>query len=80
MKGKFDKRKCLKCMYHGEGHIGYPVRVGDKTITVYCNYASVTGNTCLKQKNSHESYDTRGEIHDDCKLFVEGVRKEDVNE
>ena len=81
-KPKFNPSKCAKCQYHSEIiSSGWHVRVSKtKSINVCCNYASVTGKTCLQPKNSKESYDTRGEDYNNCKLFVEGeqIRRSDI--
>lgn len=85
-KAPYNPKKCLKCKYHGE-HLscGNFVRVkkptngkAGKSVTVYCNYADITGNTCLKALNPRESYDTRGDDYNNCLLFEKGkrVRKE----
>lgn len=58
-------------MYHGEGHCGYPVKLKNKTVIVYCNYAAVADSTCLKHLNSHQYYDLRGTEYSKCKLFKE---------
>lgn len=75
-KPKFDKKKCLTCIYHGEG-VGYSVRVPNKDGTyslkvVNCNYAGVTGETCLKPAPNNEVIDLRGDDYDNCKLYEEG--------
>lgn len=79
-KPKFNKRKCVKCKYHGTGCNGYPVRVGfsDRTIPVFCNY-SKTERTCLKKLNDGRIIDLRGDDYNGCKLFEEG-RVEDEEE
>jgi hypothetical protein len=69
---KFNKRKCLRCKYHTHMSQGYSVRVGHRSIHVCCNFATVTGITCLKPEPGHRTSDLRGEDYDDCKLFVEG--------
>lgn len=75
-KPKFNKKKCLKCKFHGTG-VGYPVRVKSKngnwtTINVHCNYgAGQGGSSCLRPLNCQETYDLRGEDYDNCLLFKE---------
>lgn len=74
MKPKFDKKKCLKCMYHGTGCGGFPIRTTKRTITVYCNYSN-TDDTCLKRINNGRIIDQRGDDYNNCRLFVEGKPK-----
>ena len=79
-KPKFNKKKCLKCKYHGIGHNGYPVRLSGsiKSLRVYCNY-SITGSSCLKPISTYKTTDIRGEDYDNCLLFSPGeMIKEDV--
>lgn len=57
-----DKRKCAKCMYHA-GKVGL-------SLGVYCNYAGITGKTCLHVENG-KTTDRRGD--GDCALFHKGV-------
>jgi len=80
-KPKFDKKKCLKCRYHGTGCGGYPVKLNDRgiTVTVYCNYTTLMDDTCLKRVKG-EIVDRRGEDYHDCKLFEEGKAMEDDDE
>lgn len=62
-KSKHNKAKCRKCAYHRN--------MSNSTYCI-CNYAYVTGQTCLhKTKNGVE--DRRGEDYNDCKLFVKGA-------
>lgn len=75
-KPKFDKKKCLTCTYHGDG-VGYCVRIPAKGgtfthKTVNCNYAGVTGETCLKPAPNNTIIDLRGDDYDNCKLYKEG--------
>lgn len=70
-KPKFDKKKCLKCIYHGVGCGGYSVKdENDRSISVFCNY-NATEDTCLKNVNG-DVVDQRGEDYYNCQLFVEG--------
>lgn len=73
-KPKFNPKRCAKCQFHSEQTaLGYHVRVSKtKAISVSCNYACITGHTCLQSKNKYETYDTRGTEFDGCKLFKEG--------
>jgi len=73
-KGKFNPEKCIKCKYRysSSNSIGNPVRVGDKWLKVFCNYASITGSTCLKPISLTESIDMRGDDFENCKYFKEG--------
>ena len=72
-KPKFDKRKCLKCKWHGLGCGGYPVRVGfnGRTLPIYCNY-SISERTCLKKLKDGSIIDSRGDDYNNCKLFEPG--------
>ncbi|MBR3125025.1 MAG: hypothetical protein IKF42_06295 [Mogibacterium sp.] len=76
-KPKFDKKKCLKCKYHGKGlNLGWPVKVksGEKyrTVYVYCDFVSHMSTTPLRAVSKTETIDLRGEDYNNCKLFVEG--------
>ena len=72
-KPKFDKRKCLKCKYHGLGCGGYPVKVGfnGKSIPVFCNY-SLSERTCLRKQKDGQIIDIRGNDYNNCKLYEAG--------
>lgn len=72
-KPKFDKKKCLKCKYHScRGSLGYPVRVGKKTYSVYCDFICQTGISPLKPGPNKTVTDLRGEDYNNCQLFKEG--------
>lgn len=73
-KGKFNPEKCIKCKYRcaNSGGMGNPIKVGDKWVRVYCNYATIMQSTCLKPISPTESIDMRGDDFDNCKYFVEG--------
>lgn len=76
-KAKFDKKKCIKCIYHGVGKCGHCVRMPDgHTERVHCNYSSVTDVTCLQPGPNGTVIDMRGEDYNNCLLFVEGKRVE----
>lgn len=62
-KSKFDKQRCASCIYRMESTLGYEGLV--------CNYAGVTGHTCLKRIGK-EVVDARGE--EECKLYKKGQR------
>ena len=71
---KYNKKKCLKCMYHGE-HCGTGWTVEDeegRTHVIYCNYAMITNSTCLQPKSTYKTYDLRGNDYNNCLLFKEG--------
>lgn len=73
-KPKFNKDKCLKCVYRLEdanGFLGKNER--GEGISCMCNYAGVTGHTCLHTVKG-QTKDRRGEDYEDCKLFSEGNR------
>lgn len=57
-----NKKLCKKCKYHGKIS-------GD--VTIHCNYAGVTGETCIRRVNSKKSVDLRGDNKDTCLLFEE---------
>ena len=73
---KFNKYKCIKCIYRGEGQIGYPIRYKGQFIRVHCNYVGCTNSTCLKPISTYAIIDIRGDDYDNCKLFVEGPKLE----
>jgi len=60
-KYKFSKTRCRKCIYH-RGNDG----------NTYCNYASITGQTCLHRGEKGKILDRRGDDYYDCQLFVKG--------
>ena len=78
-KPKFKKSRCLKCKYHGIGHGSFSTKVDDKSIQVYCNYATIAESTCLKPINNKEVIDMRGEDYYNCLLFSEGAMIKEKN-
>lgn len=77
---KFNKNNCLKCIYRGTRescNLGAPVKVKNEdgeeyVVHVYCNYSSITGDTCIRlAKNHKNTMDIRGK-GPICKLFAEG--------
>lgn len=84
MKSKpyFDLKKCYKCKYHGEGISGgYSIKLANSHfVTVYCNYADITGKTCLAiDEETGELYDRRGTNSKKCKFFEEGKKLKSKN-
>lgn len=72
---KFDKKKCLKCKWHGTG-IGYPVKISEiRHDVIHCNWSSYNDSACLKMVNG-EVIDIRGDDYHHCKLFEEGKAEE----
>ena len=71
---KFNKKRCMKCMYHGKGSGSHGTQAKG-THGIYCNYASITGHTALQSLTTYQSYDTRGDDFYNCLLFEEGVPK-----
>lgn len=77
-KPKFDKKKCRKCKWHGQG-VGYPVRFKNgnghmTTLQIHCNYAAYDEHTSPLRPNSDgTSYDLRGDDYDNCLFFEKGV-------
>lgn len=85
-KAKFDKRKCLSCVYHGRGMNGFTAKIkrtshGDTTVQVFCDYANKngTGETCLHREPGGDVTDRRGCDPKNCLLYVEGKAKHDGN-
>lgn len=76
-KPKFNTLKCIKCIYHGVGCNGYAKRVCDKQKSIYCNYFSRTGKTCLRKQDG-QVVDIRGEDYNGCLLYEEGNNKHKV--
>ena len=68
-KPKFNKDKCAKCKYRGEG-AGYATT--SKKRLVHCYYSKQGVGSCLKPISSTETIDIRGEDYNNCKLFQEG--------
>ena len=71
-KPKFNKRKCLTCKFHGEASWGYPVKSGDTSIHVSCDYISLTKDSCLKTDGKGEIIDTRGNDYNNCLKYKSG--------
>ena len=85
-KAKFDKRKCLSCVYHGRGMNGFTAKIkrtshGDTTVQVFCDYANKngTGETCLHREPGGMVTDRRGCDPKNCLLYVEGKATHDGN-
>lgn len=74
-KTKFDKKKCMKCKYHGVGCGGETVRRRNEMVHVYCNYSSITNSTCLKRGPHGTVTDLRGDDYNNCKLYDPGKAK-----
>jgi len=75
-KPKFNKEKCNKCKYHGEGCGGYGVSDSKRDYKpVYCNYSGATGTTCLRHKSSNIIEDIRGKDYENCRLYKRGKPK-----
>lgn len=53
--------QCRRCVFHRKMSFAEMI----------CNYACVTGKTCLTIENG-KTIDRRGNDPDDCKLFQEG--------
>lgn len=69
---KFDRSKCRSCIYRGRVSGGQQYIKGERINNVCCNYAAITGNTCLKYNNAHKLDDIRGDNYDECKLYKKG--------
>ena len=85
-KAKFDKRKCLSCIYHGIGMNGFTVKVhrtghGDTHVPVFCDYANRNkeGLTCLHRGPKGLITDRRGCDPKNCALYVKGKAKHGGN-
>lgn len=73
----YDKDKCRKCKYHGMTSSNNRMTA---ITTCYCNYLSITGESCLEKDKygkavfdeSGKPIDRRGKDKHDCKLFEEG--------
>ena len=69
-KSKFNKKKCLKCKYHGTG-CGHSVKTQAGVLKVHCNY-SIVDKTCLQKLDDGTIIDRRGDDYDNCKLYEKG--------
>ena len=78
-KAKFDKQKCMQCKYHGRGMSGYSARRGDTTVAIFCDYATITGDTCIRRTPKGYTEDIRGEDFDNCRLFYPGKVKRELS-
>lgn len=58
----YKKSKCKKCKYHGQlqGSL------------IYCNYAAITGRTCLKREHKDIIDQRKGEANE-CLYYEKGV-------
>ena len=59
---KFDKDRCLFCMYHGTNSGGI----------TFCDYLGKTGETCLKRGKKGTLTDIRGDDPKNCALYEKG--------
>lgn len=70
-KPKFNKEKCLKCIWHSRCGSGWHVlTMQGEYINVVCGYSSFTGSTCLKRVARDELIDIRGEDYNACQLYA----------
>lgn len=79
-KPRFSKRKCLECTWHGErGPVGYPVKdENGETRCIYCNYATLNKDTCLRAGENNSVADIRGDDYKKCRQFLRGkARREE---
>ena len=69
---KIDRKLCKKCVYRGDSNVGGG--------SVYCNYAAITGTTCLR-RDGNDVIDIRGE-GPECLLYERGdkIVREKVTE
>lgn len=69
-----NREMCSRCKYRG-GAV-------DSPSLMFCNYAAITDETCLKRVGN-QIIDIRGKDMNDCKLFDEGrpvVRRKEEEE
>lgn len=69
-KYKFSKTKCKSCIYHRGG--------SQNKGAVYCNYASITGQTCLHRGEKGAVLDRRGTDYHNCQLYIKGQIESEV--
>lgn len=69
---KFNPRRCLECVYHGELSCGTPIKTKRGQKNVFCDYSCITGETCLHKNNHGDIYDIRGCEYDNCLMYEEG--------
>lgn len=67
-KPKFNKKICLSCRYCGYGRGSYTVRGK----AVFCDYATITNQTCLTRDNKGNVIDLRGTDYNNCQLYASG--------
>lgn len=72
-KTKFNKMKCKSCIYHGHTS-------GLHVSQIFCNYATVTGHTCLRRTDKGEVIDTRGNEKNYCRLYESGKSRKSREE
>lgn len=68
-KTKFDRKKCLNCIYRG-GSQGNCTTLRN----IHCNYSGIMTATCLKRipNKDGEIKDIRGDDYNNCKLYQKG--------
>lgn len=69
----FDKKRCLKCKYHGR----FQNKSESGLRNIMCDYAKYAKQTCLHSVG-REVVDRRGEDPKDCKLFEKGPRPDRI--
>ena len=75
----FDKKRCLKCKYHGrfQSKSFYSPDEESGLRNIMCDYAKYAKQTCLHSVG-REVVDRRGEDPKDCKLFEKGPRPDSI--
>lgn len=64
-KTKFNKAKCHTCIYRGGTS-------GMKANQLICNYAAITGKTCLRRGDKGDAVDIRGNDGENCRIYERG--------
>lgn len=65
---KFNRKRCATCMYRSK----YTVTDSNLSSTLHCNYACITGHTCLHREECGTVQDRRGNDFDNCLLYEKG--------
>ena len=76
-KSKFDKRKCMKCVYKCTMSLGSGAKASPNNVACYYSVMSNNGS-CLELVKG-KLVDRRGNDHDNCKLFKAGLRDKHKN-
>lgn len=82
-KPKFNKKKCLVCIYSVKSSQGYPTHDEEgKPVSLICDYASNNRNSecCLYIGEDGKVHDRRGDKYNKCLLFTPGKKDKEPSD